>query len=157
MVSAPFVRRFDMRWIDRKEFSRKLDAAEKEAVTHFGSPVEKLIASEGKTMVVTFAPAAETIRMAELEGKLTVEVDSINKGNRMSNVTSAKEVGDQFRTALARIKAKLSKTAENATRSFAELEDTANLADETVKAVDREAADLKAALGLSTNNPPAGA
>lgn len=68
------------------------------------------------------------------------------------NITGAGFLADLFRQRIADTKATLAKAGEDLNAAVADLEDVATQAVNRVKSVKAETADLKAALGLSSNN-----
>ena len=91
--------------------------------------------------------------MAQLQFALDRTVAKINWREQMG-ITSASLLGNQFRQGLAGIRAKLDKASADMNSAMTELNDTADAATATVKQVQAETADLKAALGQVTNGPP---
>lgn len=90
--------------------------------------------------------------IAQFDRTLTNQTEIVRR-NAMS-VTGAKGLGDQFRTALASVKAKIDKAGADMNTAMTELHDTADTATRMVKQVEAESADLKAALGTITNGGP---
>jgi hypothetical protein len=103
-------------------------------------------------------PTTSTQGLAQLDRTLALNVKSINESEakpKMANITGATALGNQFRTLLAGVKAQLDQASSDMNSAMTELTDTASQATAMVKQVKAETADLKAALGLSSNNPPA--
>lgn len=71
------------------------------------------------------------------------------------NLTGASFLADLIRTQQASIKQQLAQAGTELTAAMTELQDTANEATNQVKAVKAETADLRAALGLNSNDGPA--
>lgn len=90
--------------------------------------------------------------MAQLDRTVTQTVVEINS---KMGITGAPLLGDQFRNQLAEVKKVLDSAGAEMTGAMNELKDTASQATAMVKQVKSETADLKAALGLTSNNPPA--
>lgn len=90
---------------------------------------------------------------AQFERTLNVQVQKVNE-SMASNITGASLLGDQFKSALAEIKTAITKTQGEMTAALSDLKDTAGQASGMVAQIKQESAQLKAALGLSTNNPP---
>lgn len=89
--------------------------------------------------------------MAQLDRNLTKTVTEINS---KMGITGAPLLGDQFRNQLAEVKKALDAASTEMGAAMGELKDTAVQATNMVKQVKSETADLKAALGLNSNNPP---
>jgi replicative DNA helicase len=70
------------------------------------------------------------------------------------NLTGASFLANLIRTQHAAIKRQLDEAGTELVTAMTELQDTANEATNQVKAVKAETADLKAALGLNSNNEP---
>lgn len=77
------------------------------------------------------------------------------KRMRDMGITNAGQLGEQFRTLLGEVKKQLADATVEMNGAMTELKDTTNQAVGMVKQVKTETADLKAALGLNSNNPPA--
>lgn len=111
-------------------------------------------------LVLTSAPLPPTSLqgMAQLDRTVTVSVKQINESGtkpKMANITGATALGNQFRTLLAGVKAQLDSASNDMNVAMTELKNTSDQATEMVKQVKAETADLKAALGLSSNGGPA--
>lgn len=86
--------------------------------------------------------------LAQFDRKLATIVQEGKMG-----ITGANLLGQQFRDNLSAVKDKLAKASTDMNSAMSELKDTADQATDMVKQVEAETADLKAALGLSSNNP----
>ncbi len=144
---------FDLRSTTRDQVVAKLRRFEK---TH-RSTVTRL---SSEMLQVQLTPLEEVqLHTGTLQGeeqfdkKLDEAVGIINRGSTMS-ITGASLLGDQFRRQLAEVKDKLSRSSEKMGTAMTELKDTAVQADDMVKQVEAETADLKAALGLTSNGGP---
>lgn len=82
-------------------------------------------------------------------------VKTVVEINSRMGITGAPLLGDQFRNQLAEVKKALDAASTEMSGAMSELKDTATQATNMVKQVKSETADLKAALGLNSNNPPA--
>lgn len=174
----PFALRCDMRQIPRKGLLGKLEVFDAEARAHFNvANVERSYQTEGTDLIVTWLPASErgAPDMAQLASTLDAAVDRINSGVAVAGhseilvvptkqingetimagpVTGAKALGNMFRGHLAEIKSQIDKAGQEMNIAMGDLKETATQATEMVKAVKAETADLKASLGLHSNNPP---
>lgn len=109
-------------------------------------------------LVLTSAPLNTNTKqgLGQFDRSLAKAVDAINKEKvDMSNVTGASFLGDQFRANLAAVKDKIGKAGQKMNDALKELDDTATQASQMADQVSTETADLKAAMGLHSNNPPA--
>lgn len=70
------------------------------------------------------------------------------------SITGAKFLGSQFREQLAQVKATLANASTEMGSAMQELTEVAGQAVRTVKSVRDETAELKAALGLASNDAP---
>ena len=78
----------------------------------------------------------------------------IRTENTRMSVTGAKFLAEQIRNQLASTKAQLAQAGNEMSAAMTELQATADEATKQVKEVQAETADLKAALGLSSNGGP---
>lgn len=152
---------FDVRTKTHKDIVRAVEVGENEAKMRLGAPVNLQITWTGPTTFTAdwvASPMADTAQLAKFDRALAKAVVSINQQQAGTmSITGATLLGDQFRSQLAGVKQKLAKATGDMTKAMTELSDTADQAGEAVKQVVQETADLKSALGLNTNNPPAGA
>lgn len=105
---------------------------------------------------ITTKPASPTtvVGLAQFDNKLTDIVTGIKQEKKMSNITGAGFLGNQFKTALAGVKAKLNKAGSDLSTAVGELNDKADQASAIVKQVEAETADLTATLGQLSNGGP---
>jgi|SRR5579863_2375132 len=99
------------------------------------------------------APTTTLVGLAQFDNKLTDIVSDI-KEKRMSNITGAGFLGNQFKTALADVRSKLNKSGLDLTAAVGELNAKADQASTIVKQIEAETADLTATLGQITNGAP---
>lgn len=147
-----------MRNISRAGFLAKLSELDQQARAFFGAEnVNRYVHHEGTDAVVEWAPAQAIPGsvVAEVAATLDQAVKQINGAKVMANVTGASALGEQFRNHLAAVKAQIAQAGVKMDKAMGDLTDTAAQANEMVKAVEAETADLKASLGLHSNNPPA--
>lgn len=114
-------------------------------------------APASEPLVLTSAPLnINTLQgLGQFDRSLAKAVDAINKEKvNMSNVTGASFLGEQFRANLAAVKDKIGKAGQKMNDALKELDDTATQASQMADQVSTETADLKAAMGLHSNNPP---
>lgn len=151
-----FARRYDMRNISRKSFLETVQKLDAEAVAAFGgAQVDRQYSSDGTDTIVTWVPRKSiNVDMAPLATALAATVKQINRKQSMAQVTGAKALGNMFRGHLADIKAQIDKAGQDMNVAMSDLKDTATQATEMVKQVQAETMDLKASLGLHSNNPP---
>jgi hypothetical protein len=131
-------RTFDMRWLPRAKLLEEIQNID----TAVGSS-DKTYQSSGTDLTVTWADPVKVDAAA-----------AFTQGNAMS-ITGALPLGAQIREALAAVKEKLAATTDEMSAAMADLHETADHATRMVRDVKKETADLKAALGLTSNNPPA--
>jgi hypothetical protein len=100
------------------------------------------------------APTTTLVGLAQFDTKLTDIVSDIKQERRMSNITGAGFLGNQFKTALADVKNKLNKAGSDMNAAVTELNAKADQASTIVKQIEAETADLTATLGQITNGAP---
>lgn len=151
-------RTFDMRQIARDEFLRAVHEGDVLAEEQFGAPAVREIVHTGPTTTeVRWSPPIQptTTAILAFAGDVVKATTDINREQRrMSNITGASFLGEQFRSNLANVKEQLNAAGEEMQKAMTELTDTAQQAKDAVKAVKAETADLKSALGQFSNNPP---
>lgn len=86
-----------------------------------------------------------------------IEQNRINseRNKRMSGVTGASDLASAIRNRVESAKAKIGAANDKVNKAADNLNDIAIKAEEFSEQIDKEAADLQAALGLNTNFPPA--
>ncbi len=100
------------------------------------------------------APTTTLVGLAQFDVKLTDIVADIKQERKMSNITGAGFLGNQFKEALAQVKSKLTKAGSDLNTAVTELNTKADQASAIVKQVEAETADLTATLGQLTNGAP---
>ncbi len=111
-----------------------------------------------QTITTKVASPSTLVGLAQFDTKLTDIVADIvadiKQEKKMSNITGAGFLGNQFKTALADVKNKLNKAGSDLSAAVGELNSKADLASTIVKQVEAETADLTATLGQITNGAP---
>ncbi len=107
-----------------------------------------------QTITTKAAPTTTLVGLAQYDVKLTDIVADIKQERKMSNITGAGFLGNQFKTALADVKSKLNKAGSDLSSAVSELNSKADQASAIVKQVEAETADLTATLGQITNGAP---
>lgn len=145
---------FNMRQMGRGEFLNAILDGDQIASAQLGA-FDRSIISNGTTTTVQWVAARQPPPhvKAAMSAELDNAVSDINKGKRMT-ITGASYLGEQFRSRLADVKKQIASASDEMNAAMGELSDTASQASEAAKQVKAEAADLRAALGTVSNNPP---
>lgn len=156
-LSAIF-KKFDLRTHTREEVVeevRRLEATHTVQVSTDNDEVLSLSAIPRAIMlpIQQFHPDSLP-GMVQLAKNVETAVVQTNRESKMS-ITDAPKLGEAFRNLLSEVKTALANATADMNGAMTELKDTTSQAVGMVKQVKAETADLKAALGLSSNNPPA--
>lgn len=110
-------------------------------------------------LVLTSEPLnTDTLQgLAQFDRTLAKSVTQINEEiSTMSNITGATFLSAKLRADLAAVKGKIADAGQKMNDALVNLSDTASQANQMADQVVAETADLQAALGLHSNNPPPG-
>lgn len=160
---APMYLQFDLRKTTREEVVEKIRVLETayDLTTTRHSAQMLCVWAEPKSIDLVRTPqfSTNTLRGLQQFGKkLGNLVETLNsfptKQDQNMSITGAPLLGEQFRSLLGEVKKQLAQAAEEMNGAMGELKDTTVQAAGMVKQVKAETADLKAALGLNSNNPP---
>ena len=145
-------KQFDLRHTTREEIVEEIRKVEKTHRVQTTCTNDQLFTLHATPLVEAFHP--DTLPgYVEFGKNLESAVSNQNRTRKMA-ITNAPQLGQAFRALLGEVKDQLAKATEEMNGAMSELKDATSQAVGMVKQVKTETADLKAALGLSSNNPP---